>query len=103
MDSESAVGVGSIAHILKTAFKSVYDEEQLIKDATQAAENKRVLYEEAKALQAVKLAAIVEAESAAKAKVDVKKDKKNSVAKAATLNLTPCPIEAPILGKVYQM
>ena len=103
MDSEPAVGVGSIAHILKTAFKSVYDEEQLMKDATQAAEDRRILNEEARAIQAVKLAAIAEAEGAAKAKADVKKDKKNSVAKGATLNQSPYTIEAPILGKGYLM
>lgn len=98
MDSESAVGVGSIAHILKTAFKSVYDEEQLIKDANEAAENRRLLDAE-KAIQAVKLAAIAEAEGVAKAKLDVKKDKKSSVAKGGTPQVVPFIIEAPILGK----
>ena len=97
MDFESTVGVGSIQHILKTAFKNVYEEEQQIKDAILAKEAKRVLDAEL-AIRALELAAIEEAEAAEKAKLD-KKGKRQSVSK-------PVPVAtivdiAPV-GEIYK-
>ena len=82
MDPESAIGVGSIAHILKTAFKSVYEEEQQVKDSVIAAEARKIADNE-KALLAIELAAIAEAEELEKAKLDPKKGKRVSISKSA--------------------
>lgn len=80
MDFESTVGVGSIQHILKTAFKNVYEEEQQVKDAIIAKEAKKVADAE-HALRMIELAAIEEAEAAEKAKVVAKGAKRASVSK----------------------
>jgi hypothetical protein len=76
MSSEPIIGVGSIAHILKTAFKNVYDDAQKIEDALFAKEEQKRIEKEAAIKAQEEAAAAAELEAAEKAKADAKKGKK---------------------------
>ena len=81
MASDLNVGVGSIAHILKTAFKNVYDDEEVERNEIIARASRKV--EAAKqAEQQIELDAIAEAEAAERTRLDSKKVRKLSVPKA---------------------
>lgn len=87
MDPDSDSRVGSIAHILKTAFRNVYEDEKAEKDAVIAEAAARVLAAE-QAVRLAELAAIAEAELLEKSKADVKKVRKTSLTKAVVAPIT---------------
>jgi hypothetical protein len=84
METDSDARVGSIAHILKTAFKNVYEDEKAEKDAIIAEAAARVLAAE-QAVRLAELAAIAEAEILEKSKLDTKKVRKTSLTKAVAV------------------
>jgi hypothetical protein len=84
METDSDARVGSIAHILKTAFKNVYEDEKAEKDAIIAEAAARVLAAE-QAARLAELAAIAEAEILEKSKLDTKKVRKTSLTKAVAV------------------
>lgn len=80
MESVAKVGVGSIAHILKSAFKNVYEEEKAECDALAANE----LAENIALEHANKNEDLIEMETAEKARIDPKKARIVSTAKSPT-------------------
>jgi hypothetical protein len=79
MESVAKVGVGSIAHILKSAFKNIYEEEKAECDALAA--NK---FAENVALEHANKNEDLQMETAAKARIDPKKARIVSAAKSPT-------------------
>lgn len=80
MESVATVGVGSIAHILKSAFKNVYEEEKAECDALAANE-----FAENVAVElANKNEDLIKMETAEKARIDPKKARIVSTAKSPT-------------------
>lgn len=72
------VGVGSIQHILKTAFVSVYDEEKSIQDAKNEKKEQKIREQEEKAA-AIQLAVeLEEAEKLNEKKTPKKPEKRSS-------------------------
>lgn len=81
METDSEARVGSIAHILKTAFRNVYEDEKAEKDAVIAEAAAKVLAAE-QAVRLAEIAAIAEAEMLEKFKLDTKKVRKTSLTRA---------------------
>ena len=76
MKSDANVGVGSIAHILKSAFKNVYEDEKAESDAFAA--NQLAVRE---ALEhASKLEDLTKMETVEKARIELKKARKSPIA-----------------------
>ena len=77
MSSELAVGVGSISHILKTAFKDTYENEEIKKREFESKKELLRLQEIQKAEEAAAAAEVLAAEKALAIELD-KKNKKSS-------------------------
>ena len=80
MESVAKVGVGSIAHIQKSAFKNVYDEEKAECDALAAIE----LAQSVALEHATKNEDLIKLETVEKARIDPKKARIVSTAKSPT-------------------
>jgi hypothetical protein len=80
MESVAKVGVGSIAHILKSAFKNVYEEEKAERDALAANE----LAESVASEHATKNEDLIKMETVEKSRVDPKKARIVSTPKSPT-------------------
>lgn len=88
MASDLNVGVGSIAHILKTAFKNVYDDDEVQRNEIIAREARKIKAAK-QAERQIELDAIAEAEAAERTRLDAKKVRKLSVPRSsiASINL----------------
>jgi hypothetical protein len=80
MESVAKVGVGSIAHILKSAFKNVYEEEKAECDALAANE----LAESVALEHATRNEDLIKVETVEKARIDPKKARIVSTAQSPT-------------------
>ena len=86
MASDLNVGVGSIAHILKTAFKNVYDDDEVERNEIIARAARKV--EAAKrAEQQIELDTIAEAEATERTRLEAKKVRKVSVPKSPVASI----------------
>jgi hypothetical protein len=105
MEMDSDARVGSIAHILKTAFKNVYEDEKAENDAVIAEVAARAHAAE-QAVRLAELAAIVEAETLEKSRLDTKKVRKTSLSRAVAapvvLDAEPAGVQLQIEVITYQ-